>query len=264
MSVGQLKDDIKMIRYTYLFALVSILSCKYNKTMYFNPLQKEYVISNFHTYNHIYKAICDTLDKWKVDTLANSTQYFFGGSHQVDSMLVFNSDTTRLRGFHLEQNVFLDADTDRLSQLAGAKIKNKWYFFFGPSIHVDRASYQDSVYAPLSFDELSYLAREHLRKALYRDEEGIIKAHDNFFKIIQGKYSNDSLFELHVLDYNRRFQLGKIDKTELEEIKKEISSSVQPPEPPDTRNWFQKKFGPKKLFETKEWKEYIGNKNKGK
>ena len=263
MIEEQLKKETRMVKYV-LFTVI-IFSCQIRDKVNIDLIQTEYVSNNFHTYNHIYKDICDTLGKWKADTLANSLQYFFDEYYKLDSMIILNSDSTRILAFHLEQKrSFLNAKTDRLSQLAGAKIKNKWYFFFGPSIHVDRASYQDSVYAPLSFAELSYLAREQLRKALYRDSDGLIKAHDDFFNIIQGKYTNDSLFELHVLDYNRRFQLGKIDKIELEEIKKEISSSIQPPEPSDTRNWFQKKFGPKKLFETKEWKEYIGNKNMGK
>lgn len=249
----------------FILLLILISGCSQENKIYIDTKQAEYIRNKFDNYKYVYHAIGDTLLAWKRDTLANSKQYFFNENYKIDSLILFNEDTTRLFTNLLERNLkFPGTSSDYITQLAGAKINTKWYFFFGPSIVIDRASYQDSVYAPLSFAELSYLAREHLRKALYRDSDGLIKAHDDFFNIIQGKYTNDSLFELHVLDYNRRFQLGKIDKIELEEIKKEISSSIQPPEPSDTRNWFQKKFGPKKLFETKEWKEYIGNKNMGK
>lgn len=258
----------------YLVIIIIFISCTRNEKIHFDTLQKEFIQNNFNKYKYIYAAITDTLYKWKTDSIANSGPYFIESNYnsKLDSLIYFNSDSTRLFTYHLEQNVvYKDASVDNLASLAGAKISNKWYFFFGTSIVIDRASYQDSVYAPLSFDELSYLARKHMQGALYRDNSGKVCVYDKWLDFINsrndwGLPANSTLEQLDSLivkKYNE-VRTEKIDSIELEEIKKEISSSVQPPEPPDTRNWFQKKFGAKKLFETREWKEYIANKNKGK
>lgn len=258
----------------YLVIILFLISCAHYEKIHFDTLQKEFLKNNFDKYNYIYVAITDTLYKWKTDSLANSGPYFIESIHnsKLDSLIYFNSDSTRLFTYHLEQNVvYKNSSVDNLATLAGAKINNKWYFFFGPSIVIDRGSYQDSIYAPLTFDELSYLARQHMQPALYQDSTGKVRVYDKWFDFINnrkdwGLPTSSSLEQLDslILKKYKDVRSEKIDKTELEEIKKEIAASVQPPEPPDTRNWFQKKFGPKKLFETKEWKEYIGNNNKAK
>ena len=55
--------------------------------------------------------------------------------------------------------------------------------FFGMNTTIDRASYQDSIYSPLSFEELSYLAREHLHKAYKIDQNGSIITNDQFLSL---------------------------------------------------------------------------------
>jgi len=183
----------------------------------------------------------------------------------IDSMVIFNSDSSRLFAYVMNKGRKSDYHYD----LAGAKINGKWYFFFGSSTVIDRASYQDSIYSPLTFDELSYLARENLSGAFYKDENGEVKVKESFFDFMDDpkgwglppgstRKDIDSL----IVAGNKEMYTYKIDPLEIEQIKADMAKSVRPKEPIPDLKWYEKIFPKKKkLFETDEWKEYVKSKS---
>jgi hypothetical protein len=184
-------------------------------------------------------------------------------------MVVFNNDSSRLfTNLIMKSCSNKDAIFDYLNAVGGAKIKGKWYYFFGMQPVIDRASYQDSIYSPLSFDELSYLAREHLQDAYTINADGSISTNDRFFDFMYnrngwGLPANSTVAQIDslIVAKTTAIRKEKIDPQELADIKKEMAASVRPPEPKIETSFWEKIFGrKKKLFESKEWKEYLKKK----
>jgi len=224
--------------------------------------------NNFNNISKTYNAIEDTLNNWINDSLLASKKIFFAKNWLIDSTIIFNNDTSRLFTYVLNKGRKSDYQYD----LAGAKINNKWYFFFGTSTIIDRASYQDSIYSPMTFDELSYLARENLSSAFYQDKNGKVKVRESFFDFMDDSNgwglppgSTRKDIDSVIVARNKEMRQYKIDPAEIEQIKAEMAKSVRPQEPILDIKWYEKIFPKeKKLFETDEWKEYVKSKNRGK
>lgn len=272
------KDNLKII-----FIIILIIICVYilnkkcftiNKTQLTkNEIINTYIKGNHATNGLLFKVVKDTITSWLKNDLAASQMLLFD-KWNIDSAILTNANKDRMYSVVLKQSTsFLNSNSDWIFDLAGAKIDGEWYFFYGSSTVIDRATYQDSIYSPLTFDELSYLARENLSHALYKDENGDIKVKESFFDFMDDpsgwglppgstKADIDSL----IVVGNKKMRQHKIDPAEIERIKAEMAASVRPNEPvPPKLPWYKKLF-PKeeKLFDSKEWKEFIANKNKGK
>lgn len=253
------------IMLVFLFATL-IMSC--------NGYKKEDKVK-FHTKLEnfdldLYNSIKDTLSIWRKDSLISVKQIFFDNFWQVDSLILINNDTNKMFGLLLAaNNSFKNGVYDDLIDLAGAKINGKWYFFFGSSSVIDRATYQDSIYSPLTFDELSYLARQNLAGAFYKDGKGDVKVRESFFDFMDdpngwglppGSTRKD--IDSVIVARNKEMHTRKIDPKEIEQIKAEMAKSVRPKEPIHDIKWYKKIFPKKKkLFETDEWKEYVKSKS---
>ena len=123
------------------------------------------------------------------------------------------------------------------------------------------------MYSPLSFDELSYLSRSELRMWYLIADDGKILPNNRAFDSILnpkefGLTKNCTVHQLDsaIIARSYAYSKGKMDLSEIESINKEISTSVRPPEPYLKKSLWQKWFGEKKLFESKEWKEYLHKK----
>ena len=249
-----------------LIILLLFISCsKQNNKIksFFNPyFEKKIIESKF-----IYKELSDTILSWKYDSLMVSKPYFVNDRWKIDSLIILSSDSTRLFATMMRQKKTVPADG--LEDIGGANINGKWYFFFGSSTVIDRATYQDSIYSPLTFDELSYLARQNLAGAFYKDENGSVKVRDNFFNFMDdpngwglppGSTRKD--IDSVIVAQNKEMHTRKIDLKEIEQIKADMAKSVRPKEPKKQLKWYEHIFPPKKkLFETDEWKEYVKNKS---
>ncbi|HLO55089.1 MAG TPA: hypothetical protein VK169_12425 [Saprospiraceae bacterium] len=268
VKMDMLKVVKKFIIITVLLNLIGCNSSFENES----NIKLKYNHSSFEFYKQIHKNINDTLIDWKNDSLSLTTHYFAKNNNewQIDSLLLINKDSTRLFGYMLKSMVgWRDAKVDYLEDLAGAKINEKWYFFFGSSTIIDRASYQDSIYSPMTFDELSYLARENMSGAFYQDETGEVKVRESFFDFMDdpngwglpaGSTRKD--IDSVIVARNKEMRQYKIDPAEIEQIKAEMAKSVRPKEPIPDLKWYEKIFPKeKKLFETHEWKEYVKSKN---
>lgn len=265
-------DMLKVVKKFIIISLLLHLAGCNSRFENESMIKPKFNLSSFIFSKQIHKNINDTLTDWKNDSLSLTTHYFAkdNSEWQIDSLLVINKDSTRLFGYMLKSMVgWRDAKVDYLEDLAGAKINEKWYFFFGSSTIIDRASYQDSIYSPMTFDELSYLAREKLSRAFYQDEPGEVKVRESFFDFMDDpngwglppgstRKDIDSL----IVAGNKKMRKFKIDPAEIEQIKAEMAKSVRPKEPIPDLNWYEKIFPKKKkLFETDEWKEYVKSKS---
>lgn len=263
----------------FVIIVVFAISCNnqndqgYKEKNNFNSIQNEYVKKKFYNYKEIFSLIKDTINSWKRDSLIAVEFLYTRPQYYVDSLIVFNMDSTRLFGSYISIDIKSNSIFDYIDDLGGAKINNKWYFFFGIHTAIDRATYQDSIYSPLTFDELSYLARENLSHALYKDGKGDIKVKESFFDFMDDPNgwglrpgSTRADIDSVIVARNKEKRKRKIDPKRIEQKQSEMASSVRPNEPvPPKLPWYKKLF-PKeeKLFESKEWKEFIANKNKGK
>lgn len=230
-----------------------------------------YLKENFSTYKGIYNTIMDTLLSWKVDSLESSRGFLLNDCWTIDSCIVFNKDSSRLlTNFYRQSCANKDSKYDEMYSLAGAKIKNKWYFFYGISTVINRATYQDSLYAPLTFDELSYMSRQELNGAYTINADSTITTNDRFFDFMYnrrgwGLADDSSLEQLDslIVAKNIKKHQNKISIKELENIKKGIERSVRPPEPlKKKRSLWDMLFNEEKvkIFESEEWKEYLRKK----
>ncbi len=162
-------------------------------------------------------------------------------TYQVDSIIAFNSDSTRLYStLNKRLGEFYNSVADNVNELAGAKINSKWYFFMGASLHLPRSFYQDSTYAPLSFSELSYIGRkEFLHSAVIENPNGTYSPNERFFN----QYFFDTAgtwsgcitpidFDNRIIKWISQYHQKKLDPMEVAQIKKSIAESKKPLEPP--------------------------------
>lgn len=252
-----------------LIILLLLFSCSKqndkNEIFSFPYIEKKIIDSKF-----IYNELLDSILLWKYDSLLVSKPYLVNDSWKIDDLIILSSDSTRIFATMMRQKKTVPADG--LEDLAGAKINGKWYFFFGTSTVIDRATYQDSIYSPLTFDELSYLARKNLSGAFTKDHNGEIKVRDDFFDFMDDPNgwglppgSTRADIDSVIVARNKEMHSRKIDPAEIEHIKAEMAKSVRPKEPEKQLKWHEHIFPPKKkLFETDEWKEYIKSRNPGK
>lgn len=255
----------------YLFFILSFFSCK-KDFQRIDMTGNYYVNNNFVKYEKVYNQLNDSLNYW-IEQQISSVEYFQNKSEfMVDSMILFNKDSTHLYTLILKKDMHKkDAVFDYLKAIGGAKINKAWYFFFmNVTYPVDRKSFQDSIYAPLSFDELSYLAHENLIGIIRKDANNYFYVDEKFFQhnfydlvteCPKDKWQKICVDSLILKMTSDKYKY-KIKPEEIEEMKKQMARSVRPLEPKQDISLWQKLFGRKeeKLFESKEWKEYLQKK----
>lgn len=76
-----------------LFVVFFFYSC--NELPIKVKYESKYVKDNYASYSKIRNSLIDTLNKWKRDSLSISIGFFYDNDWQVDSMLIFNQDSSR-------------------------------------------------------------------------------------------------------------------------------------------------------------------------
>lgn len=130
----------------------------------------EYVKKNFNDYELIYRIINDSADRYS-DSLLYGFSKRIGWDFQIDSMVCINSKKDLLfTTINTSYGVGQYAVSDMADELLGKKINNKWYFFRGKgSLIIPRDMYGKDATHPLTFYELSQIARKHtLESSLVR------------------------------------------------------------------------------------------------
>ena len=266
-------------KYIFLICFISVIYCcsrnsSIKEKSIFDDFQKcsDYLQDEYTLYKDLHQDIYDTINMWKRDSLKSVEFIFSRPSYFIDSVIIFNKEKNRLYAnlIFIDNNV--NSIFDLINDLGGAKINNKWYFFRGSQNAIDRATYQDSIYSPLTFNELSYLARKNLSGAFTKDGNGDNKVRETFFDFMDDLNgwglppgSTRADIDSVIVARNKEMHSRKIDPKEIEKIKAEMAKSVRPKEPIPDIKWYEKIFPKeKKLFETDEWKEYVRSKNQEK
>jgi hypothetical protein len=263
-----------------IFFLLFFLSCSVDKKVeYLSFSEKDkYLINTFKNYKFIYNQANDSLNKWVNDSLYITKSIFnynFKSCWKLDSNLIFDKDSNIFFTTVLNSNSdYNDAIADAIEDFYGRKINGRWYFFFGgTSTVLPREGMQDSIYAPFSLEEMSYLAYdlkfEWMIKAI---NEGHPEKIDAYFEYlgsdvqecpkINGKVDWRCVDSSIAVNCKGQYDF-KMTKEEIAKIQKEMAESVRPPEPPkETKQWWQfwKEEPPIPIFETEEWKNYLKQK----
>jgi hypothetical protein len=210
----------------------------------------------------------DSINKWIKDSLAITKALIFD-SYKINDDIIFNQDSSRMfTTINVANTHQREIYADYILDFGGAKIEGKWYFFFmGVSSPVVRSNWQDSVYAPLTFEELSYIAYEWNFKTLIKNineghpEKNEERFEDMFFDYYECKNSNDqkACSDSFILESVSGKYAYRLDPKEIAEIKRAMAESVRPPEP--ERSFWDKTFSKKKVFELEEWKDYLRKEN---
>lgn len=256
-----LKKYINYVLIVLLFFSISFGSCE--DGVYIKPYD-QYISDNFENYEDIRKMLIDTLGKWKKDSLVNISFLFFDDAWQVDSILLFNGDSSR---FYTTINVSSkhrkNATSDFIKGMTGAKINDKWYFHLEENRYVSRHGLKSDIYSAMSFEEISYVSHTRAMSRLLKiDKEGQYfidydEMENNFFKAYKSSYPNIDKIDSVLLKRIAAYKKKKLDVKLIERVKEKRLNSVRPDDPEiNNKSLWDKIFGKEEvgLFETEAWK----------
>ena len=221
-----------------LLTVVILISCN-KKSDFKNDERSEYILNYFKRYSKIHRAIKDSIENWKSDSMYVAEAYIFY-PYQVDSLIIFNKDSTRLTTvITCSSESIKNSDSESMREFGGAKIKGKWYFFFMATMVVPRKNYQDKIYEPLSFQKLSWIAHKHiLGRLLKKEENGNFKLSKTFSEnyitpLPYGSWEDKpkNIVDSMILAYMKKERKNKITWDEIARVQHSIDTSRKPLEP---------------------------------
>lgn len=143
--------------FIYLFfCLFIFLSClRENKS-------NKYIEDNFESFENEFYLIKDSVKKYSESILEDySGEYMWHWI--IDSLVCLNSSNDKLIAVSIiSTGSCKDCKSDEVVMMLGKKINNFWYFFQGSTLIVPRDLYGKDEYHPLSFHELSQIARKEM------------------------------------------------------------------------------------------------------
>ena len=268
-----LKQGNKTLMWVLIIFLFNFYSCSNENSKTFDyKIYDDYKQNHFNDHNQIYLIAHDSIQNWIKSGIKESFYIMFS-RWQVDSTMIFNNDSSRLyTTLNKQKTAIKNGTQDVVMELLGAKINDRWYFYPGATYIVPRQNYQDSMYAPLTFEELSYVAHKRpMAGMLLRDKDGKVvvnheRMNDRFFAG-DGDFHKcnkvQSCYDSVIIEINKSMHSKKLDPAEVEDIKSSMASSVRPEEPflpsrvKKEKSWWDRltqKDPEVKIFESEEWK----------
>lgn len=199
-TLAMLKGDTKRI-VPFLFLAAVFFSC--NSLNQDNGSKADlYVRDKFSSYNEIYAMLKDSINRY-IDSSLTAYLSPYSNNWQVDSLLIIDSKVSRLVAtINVSNGIGKEQYSDVIIKSLGKKIDDKWYFFIGGgSLTVPRDMYGKDAMHPLSFHELSQIARENsLASALIKDENGNYIVNDawvekHFYNKGYGNFSSRAAYD---------------------------------------------------------------------
>ena len=215
-----LKKEISILSFLGLLLMSS--ACNNNSVK-----SSEFVKMKFRMYDKTYSIINDSIQMYEDSELATfRPQYIW--NWQVDSMIAINSQNNLLFASLISNaGSGKGMTSDCVQELLGKKINGSWYFFTGGgTLVIPRNMYGKDEMHPLSFHELSQIARkEMLESALFKkDGEYVVSdkwIDDHFYQNGYGKYDTRAQYDsIHWMLIMRKWK-EKIDTNEYKPVKKE-------------------------------------------
>jgi len=170
--------------FVYLAICFSMVACS-NKTA-----ADKYVQLKYDNYRNIYILINDSINLY-INSFLKEYAHIYKQAWQIDSLVCINSTKDALfTTINNSNGKGLGGVSDEITGLLGKKINGYWYFFEGGgTLIVPRDMYGKDEMHPLSFHELSVIARKEMF-----GENAIIKKNGEYVV-------NDAWVERH-FEYN--------------------------------------------------------------
>jgi hypothetical protein len=162
-------------------------------------------------YRHVYSQVIDSINNWSANKL--SAYRITNESWRIDSLLCFNQHADRFVTALQYQITSTSTDHDGIIFFYGIKIKDKWYFFTGASIHLTREMYQKNSHTPLSFAKLHEIAMKEVFGGYLikkKKDVGFFKnifspeyeyvINDNFFKTMENREQDGTYLGFKTLE----------------------------------------------------------------
>jgi len=214
--------------YLFIFLLIFYFSCKNDS----NFIQSDYLNRKFNTYSTDYSIVKDSITNY-VDSLLQSFQSAYIWEWQLDSLMCINSTNDRLVGLILSSSgKGINVKGDDAEKILGKKIKNNWYFLKGSTLIIPRDMYGKDAMNPLTFHELSQIARtEFLSGALVKGKNGKYVVDDNwvdehFYNLGWGRFKDSAKYDSVHWFYITDKWKHKIDTNQYKPLRKNKNSDV--------------------------------------
>ncbi|MES2837522.1 MAG: hypothetical protein V4667_08365 [Bacteroidota bacterium] len=145
------------------------MSCSNNNI----SINNNYAKSRFNEYSDIYTTIVDSISIYTDSSLTLFLNEYYS-EWQIDSLVCINSKKDKLvTTINSTPGVCKECKMDDITKLLGKKINGKWYFFKGGgSLAVPRDMYGKDATHPLSFYELSKIARKEMLAGAVIEKNG--------------------------------------------------------------------------------------------
>ncbi len=249
------------MKHNYLFVIfIAIISCKNENKILDQSLL--FVENNFEKYNNVYYEANDWVNEMIEKRKKTVTSLIYYPNYKMDKLILFNESRTKcistinISSYPTNKS----ASADKIKRFQGVKIDGNWLFFMGANLVLPRDYYKYDMYAPLSFEELSYLARKEFLLPFCKIENGqLIENHeaiDKYVRIQKGlKFPEGETDENWIINYQNKTK-DTIPQAEIEKAKRKISGLEKPRSYEIKKlSWWDKLKGKKPpLFERDEWK----------
>jgi hypothetical protein len=179
-----LKKD--KIAFFIIFAF-TLLSCSSKK----NNRQK-FIDKNFPCYAVIFQTIMDSVTIYSGSILHDfQSEYIW--EWQIDSLVCINSSKDKLIAVILNSSgIGKGMNGDSAGKLLGKKINGKWYFFKGGgTLIIPRDMYKKNEMNPLTFHELSRIARDEFLSGAIIKKDGKLVVNDEW---VDAHFYNNGLY----------------------------------------------------------------------
>ncbi len=169
-----------------MLLLCLLFSCKENKhkeAIRKRSLYKQYSMKQVGAkeYEYVWNAARDSIQLWADNRLGFYSLYV-DNKWYLDSLVCFNREMDRCM-MALSYQSDRWSPSDGMDYFHGAKVKGKWYFFFGSGHYVlPRDYYQSDVRVPLNIEQFNEIAVDNIFKGyLKKDKDGVWQINEAFF-----------------------------------------------------------------------------------
>lgn len=157
-------------------------------------------------YGRIFSSAQDSIYHWQLNKLSH---FKYCGSSKnciLDSLLCFNSDTSRFVGAVLIQQLLMEGVGDDIEFFYGERINNQWFFFTGDTYFVLRSSYPGhSIHNPLSYKQLHEAALKNIFVGYIKYSRINEAWFDSHFENIGWGNFNDQTLNLERMGLTKKF-----------------------------------------------------------
>ncbi|MEO6903436.1 MAG: hypothetical protein ABI315_09790 [Bacteroidia bacterium] len=221
---------IFLITICFLTACNNVSKNRDKQVVFESKISKDYVKKKYINYSNEYTVLKDSVNKY-VDSTLKSYLGEYIWDWEVDSMICMNSEGNKLVAtINISIGACPKCWSDEIKKILGKKINGVWYFFKGGgTLTVPRNYYGKDEMHPLTFHELSQIAREEfLESALIKSATGEYVVNDkwidaHFYQNGYGSYKTKVEYDsVHWIMILQKWKV-KIDTNEYKHFRRKVT-----------------------------------------